>query len=299
MQTRDGRIPEALLSALPARARVEILSASARIGRPEEIRLRAGRRASLTLNGKNHLLPLVLTSSEMEAVLASLCENSLYAHRDTISQGYVTLKCGARVGVCGRASVDGGRIIGVYDINALNIRVPAELPPDIGGEICALLDEMKYTKGVLIYSPPGVGKTTLLRSVAMRLSGSTAPRRVVLVDTRGELSPGMEQSSLCLDALVGYPKAAGIEIATRTLGAEVIICDEIGGREELDALLFSHNSGVPLICSAHAWSLRELYERQGFERLIRSGSIGRYVGIRRKEGELDFEYDISDGKNVS
>lgn len=285
------------------RVREDILRVAENYGMIEELRLHSGRRATLTCGDRNILTPAVLTRSEMDGVLMRLCENSVYAYRETIAQGYITLRDGIRVGVCGRASLNSGKIVGVYDISTLAVRIPHTVP-DIGDEICELLKNMNNTKGILIYSPPGVGKTTLLRAVAKKLASGDNALRVAVIDTRGELGVFLDNPSLCVDLLSGYPKETGIAIAAGTLGAQVIICDEIGSRAEADAIRSAHNCGVPLIATAHAANVRELLGRSGIGILHKSGSFGAYVGIRRKEhisaprsgvivmSEIDYDYDV-------
>jgi stage III sporulation protein AA len=244
----------------------------------------------LTSLGKNVATPTVLTRGEMDAVLLHLCEGSVYAYRDTIAEGYISLRGGIRVGVCGRAALSGGKICGVYDIDTLIIRIPHPSPP-IGKEIVDLMLESGFTNGVLIYSPPGVGKTTLLRSLAVLLSSGKDAKRVSVIDTRGELAYSLDSPTLCIDLLSGYPKHVGLTLASRTLGPEVMICDEIGSRAEAEAICEAHNCGVPLIATAHASSVRELLGRAGMGMLHRAGTFGAYVGIRRS-GNYSFFYDI-------
>lgn len=256
----------------------------------EEIRLRCNRCASLTVSGRNLMLRTVLDKSELSAVLTGMCQGSLYAFSDTINQGYISLPYGIRVGVCGRAACEDGKIIGVHEISSLSVRIPNRII-DTGDQICSLLDSFDRACGVLIFSPPGVGKTTLLRSVSKKLSSGDRPLRTVVIDTRGELSFSNEGKNLCLDVLSGYPRRQGIEIATRCLNAEVIVCDEIGDYEEAMALVSSHNCGVPLIASAHASSIGELLARTGIRLLHEAGIFGAYVGIGRKPG-MDFSYHV-------
>ncbi len=284
------RIPQNILFSLPERVRSDISEQAKKLARVEEIRLHTGRRVTLTSSGRNIPTSAVLVRNEIDRTLTRLCEGSVYAYRDTIAEGYVSLRGGIRVGICGRVAVSGGRIVGVYDIDTLAIRIPHKSPP-IGGEVIKLIEEMGNTRGVLIYSPPGVGKTTLLRSLALLLSSGSGARRVSVVDTRGELGFSLDQPALCLDLLSGYPKAVGISLAARTLGSQVIICDEIGNRGEADAIREAHNCGIPLIATAHAASVRELLGRSGISELHRSGCFGAYVGIGRK-GDFGFDYDI-------
>ncbi len=277
------------LSALPYRLSDEIRR-SGYINKIEEIRLRQGRRASVVAEGQNIMLSTVLDKSELSSTLTGMCQGSLYAFSETINQGYISLPYGIRVGVCGSASCEGGRIIGVREITSLSVRIPSKII-DAGENICSLLREFDRVRGVLIFAPPGVGKTTLLRSVAKKLSSGNCPLRTVVIDTRGELSFSNEGEGLCIDVLSGYPRREGVEIATRCLNAEVIICDEVGDYEEAMALVASHNCGVPLIASAHAASIDELLTRTGIRLLHDAGIFGAYVGISRRDGN-SFSYRV-------
>lgn len=288
----SDELPSFLLSALPYRLVDEIRSRwnGERI---EEIRLRRDRRASLTLPSGNCMLETVLDGATVDATLTGMCSGSLYAYSDTINQGYISLPCGVRVGVCGKASCEGDRLIGVREVTSLVIRIPHRARA-VGAPIRRLLHEFDYGRGVLIYSPPGVGKTTLLRGVISQLAsgeGGYSPIRTAVVDTRGELSFSNGGRELCLDVLSGYPRALGIEIATRTLSAQVIVCDEIGDYTEAMALVSSHNCGVPLIASTHASSVDELLRRTGIMLLHEARVFGAYVGISRAAG-MDFHYDV-------
>ena len=162
----------------------------------------------------------------------------------------------------------------------------------MGGEIAALLRRLSLTRGVLIYAPPSVGKTTLLRSVAARMAGGEHPLRVAVVDTRGELCYSLGAPSLLLDLLAGYPRGVGLSIAARTLSAQLIVCDEIGDLAEAREIVEAHNCGVPLLASAHAADIRELLARPGMRLLHESRCFGAYVRLFRQPGVFDFAYDI-------
>ena len=148
-----------------------------------------------------------------------------------------------------------------------------------------------------IIGSSGSGKTTLLRSVAVMLSSGgwrdgAEPMRTVVIYTRGELAFANEGRDLCLDVLSGYPRRQGIEIATRCLNAEVIICDEIGDYEEAMSLVASHNCGVPLIASAHAGGVEQLLARTGLRLLHEARIFGAYVGLAR-DGRGGFVYNTT------
>lgn len=281
-----GALPEVLTALLPA----SLADALARSGVPyaEELRLHAERRASVTFGGKSHLLPVVLSAGEMDGLLKRMCAGSLYAFAKSICRGYLTLPGGIRVGVCGSAATEGGKIIGVDRISGLVIRLPHAIFPAVD----PLLSCIRTNGGLLLYAPPGVGKTTVLRSLARAASAPSAGMRVVAVDAREELGFGLSGEELNLDILSGYPTDAGIEIAVRCLNAELVICDEIGNRSDADALLSASNCGVPVAASAHAGSLSELLLRPFLLSLHRAHVFGAYVGLRRCG--KGFFFDISD-----
>ena len=274
-----------------------LAAVGSRVGAVEEIRLRAGRQASLTVDGRNIMTSAILNESDLAAILTRMCGGSLYAYSQTIREGYITLSRGVRVGIAGRAVCEEGRIIGVCEITSLCIRLP-HIHRNLGGEICRLLRDLNRgqtaPQGILIYAPPGEGKTTLLRGVAVGLAGGDGlpPLRTVAVDTRGELGYETEGQGLCLDILRGYPRARGVEIATRTLSAQVIICDEIGDTEEALSLISTHHGGVPLIATAHGGSVSEILRRTGIRLLHEARLFGAYVGIRR-DGQGDFTYRVT------
>ncbi len=260
----------------------------------DEVRIRVGKRASVTSANKNILLPVILSRRDVDIITDCICENSLYAHADSINSGYITLDGAIRVGVVGRASVSDGRIIGVYDISGLCFRIPRRIM-SVGSAVCRLLKESG--RGVLIYSPPGQGKTTLLRAVSASMASGEEPWRVCVIDSRAELGYALDSPELCTDVLVGYPRPLGIEICARCMNSQLIVCDEIGTPDEARAIIAAQNCGVPLLATAHASTLDGLLRRSGISLLHEARVFGAYVGIERVEGRREYKYtvDMADG----
>ena len=294
----DLRIPDDLMRMLPFKIADAIKSREVEKDTAcEEIRLRVGGDSTLVVSGgKNIPIGISLTQDEMNETLDRFCGGSLYAHADTIKMGYISLFDGIRVGVVGRAAMDNGKIIGVDEISSLCVRIPHAVNVDVSF-IAELLKSFSYTKGVLIYSPPGVGKTTFLRSLAQKLSSVRAESmiRVAVVDSRGELYVGLKENGCTADVLIGYPKSLGIEIALRTLNASVIICDEIGNDSEARSILEVSGGGAALVGSAHASSLKELLSKKSIAMLHENKVFGAYVGIKRKGNEYSYTVDMRDG----
>ncbi|MBR6530173.1 MAG: hypothetical protein IKT43_02015, partial [Clostridia bacterium] len=184
----------------------------------DEICLRADRQAFAVSGGRNVALDAVLTGEALSEIFLAACGGSLYAHAETVKEGYLTLPDGVRIGVIGHAVVDDGRMVGVRDISSLCFRIPGTVTVDVA----PLIDTLRgfsEPRGLLLFSPPGGGKTTVLRSLIRALASGESPRRVAVVDTRRELGACLGSSHLCVDVLSGYPRRQGIEIAARCMDA--------------------------------------------------------------------------------
>ncbi len=252
----------------------------------DELRLRADGICGAVRDRRELKLRTRLTRAEMAEILKKLCGGSLYAYADSIRQGFITLSGGVRVGVCGRAVTEKGSVVSVYDVTSLCLRIPHNVV-GVGEPLARLIRAERA--GVLVYSPPGVGKTTLLRSLIARLASGNEAMRLAVIDTRGELNPS-QPSELSVDWLVGYPRGVGIEIAARVMSPELIVCDEIGADvQEAASIRAAHNCGVPLLASAHAADVRQLRARSGVAMLHEVGLFGYYVGIERTSG-ADYRY---------
>ena len=292
---KDSAIPSELLSVLPS-GLLQYINSQLGDRTIEEIRIRADRFSTCVSKCENITIPIVVSKNQISEILKEMCGGSLYAFSDTINKGYVSLSGGIRVGVVGRATVTDGSVIGVYDISSLCIRIPHRIF-NVGEEICDILRRLEYKKGVLIFSPPGVGKTTVLRGVCKLLSSGDRPKRVVVLDSRGELSFDMNDKNMCIDILSGYPRGAGIEIATRVMNPELIVCDEIGDVDEAMELVSANNCGIPFLATAHAGSIDELLSRTGIRLLFEAGVFGAYVRVSRA-GNMRFSFDTVLHKSI-
>ena len=253
----------------------------------EEIHIRRNRQVYVIQNGINKYIDIIASSDEMIYILGEISKHSLYAFRDTIANGYISLDDGVRIGLIGRASVENGKIVGVYDINEFAIRLPNKL------EIkCEELTELARNHSLLIYSPPGVGKTTLLRNLIVNLSGNSGAKRIGVIDTRGELEFGLENKAIFVSLFSGYPRKIGIEIAVRTMNCQAIVCDEIGDEVDASAIIDAQGAGVPIIASCHGKSVSDIFSHTGIKNLHRAHIFDYYVGITRSS-DLGFNYLIT------
>ena len=260
-----------------------------------EIRLRQGMPLSLTLDNRSVFIGersvsdnpedgYIVTKSDMTETVGTLCRHSLYSFQEQLNKGFITARGGHRAGICGTAVVKDGEISAVRDISAVNIRIARE----IIGSADELYKKLFYSgpEGTIIISPPAGGKTTILRDLARLFSENG--KRVALVDERGELAacyngcPQKNLGPLC-DVLDGYPKHIGISYAVRTLNPQVVICDEVGDKEDLAALAESIKTGVPVIISAHASDFDELLRRRVLGDIVREGFVKNVVILHGNE----------------
>ncbi len=283
-----------ILKSLPYRLSDEIRRITREKGvMPEEIRLREGRRASLTHENANIILSSVLDKDEIQNTLRNLTNDSLYAYNDSIKNGFIPLENGIRVGISGTAVTENDAVLAIYSINSIVIRLPKELRECAGGLLNIIKRSNGHVCSVLIYAPSGVGKTTVLRSLAYYLSKPPVSLRVALIDSRDELGAFLSGSGLLLDILSGYPKDKGVEIAARTMNSEVIISDEIFSLSEAHALGNAVGCGIPIICSAHAENIDNLLKRPAIRYLHEMRVFDLYIGIKR-DCEKDFIYTVNE-----
>lgn len=267
-----------VLSMLPPRIAHAASQSAASLGESvSEIRLRRGASASVTAGGRNLILPVCATEGEIAYALRSLCDRSLYAKSASICDGFIAARDGVRVGVCGRAVVRDGRIVSVAEISSLNIRLPRRVV-GCADRVWEIMRSKGFRSGVLVWSAPGIGKTTLLRELCVRLSTPPSSLRTAVVDSRAELAVSEGAPALC-DYLSLYPRAKGIEIAKRTLSPQVIVCDEISGDGDVSAILEAFHAGIAVCASAHASSFASLMASPQIALLRERGVFAAYCGL--------------------
>lgn len=146
----------------------------------------------------------------------------------------------------------------------------------------------------LVISPPGAGKTTFLRDFIYQLSIRNICLNVLVLDERGELAAVNERGKSILesnftDVLSFISKSAGFLYGIRSLNPDLIICDEIGEKEDADALRYASNCGVAVMASIHAESIDELKNKEDFKEIISEKIFERYVVLSKRNGPGTYE----------
>jgi len=246
----------------------------------EEIRLRNNQGLGLRLReglfyadkqGKLLSSPhqsFIIEKNHLDSCLEQFTASSLYAREHELSCGYLTLEGGHRVGFCGTCIIKNGTISGIRDITSMNIRIAHQIL-GASDELMPYLLKGDRVKNTLIISPPGCGKTTLLRDIARNLSNGFeqfSGTDVAIADERGELAAvchGVLGNDVGIrtDILNYSPKAEGMLMLLRTMSPKVLITDEIGSLQDENAIKQASLSGVSVICSAHGYSRTDIAKR--------------------------------------
>lgn len=265
----------------------------------QEIRIVAQKNVVVQKNGMLMELQIKISSHELLKIIESMCKGSLYAVQTSLIKGYLTIGGGHRIGVCGRVVCEKGTIVHMTDISAICIRVSREV---IGAadSIMEYLECNGRLYNTLIISPPGCGKTTMLRDVARQLGNS---HKVCIADERSEIAAcrngipmhNIGRFSCVMDAV---PKGEGISMLLRTMSPEIIVTDETGSAEEEAAICEMINCGVKIITTAHGYSDKDVRKRKYLGSLIENGIFERIIVLGNSKGIATVEKIISDGRVI-
>ena len=294
---------EEILKKLPGSISGELKCLPASIiGDIEEIRLRCGRNIRLKTHLSEKVIPHLVTAEELRSTLNSLVKYSFYAYEQDLAKGFVTIEGGHRVGVCGKAVIKNGQPGLIKEISSLNIRFAKEIKGCADKLVRELINEGgnagrneggnesgnegRRVINTLIASPPGCGKTTMIRDLTRNISNRGF--QVSVCDERSEIA-GMYcgKTSFDLgsrtDVLDGCDKAYGIPMLIRAMAPDVIVTDEIGKTEDIRAVQQCMSTGVALITTIHGSNMEEI-ENSAIGELIRSKVFGRIIFLTKEGG---------------
>lgn len=224
-----------------------------------------------------HISEAALMKADMlKRIVQHICSYSRYAFEEEIKQGFITVSGGHRVGLTGQVVTENsGGIRTIKHINGLNIRVSHQ-KKGVGQKILPYLYREGIFRSTLIVSPPGCGKTTLLRDLIRYVSNGNeyaAGQTVGVVDERSEIAGaylGQPQNDMGIrtDVLDTCPKVCGMMLLLRAMSPKVIAIDELGSLEEMAVVGTVSNCGVKILATMHGESLEDLRRREGMDTLL-------------------------------
>lgn len=266
----------------------------------QEIRIRTRQPVFLRYNGIEHQISHIVTREELQETLEYCSNYSLYAYETEMRQGFLTMEGGHRIGLSGKVVIENGKVKNFQYISSINIRICHEVK-GCANQILPLMIENNQVKPALILSPPGLGKTTMLRDLIRQISDGNEylpGQTVCVVDERSEIGgcyQGIPQNDVGkrTDILDNCPKVEGMLIMIRSMSPQVLAVDEIGTSQDVDAISNAMRCGVTILATAHADSLEELREKAGLKELYENRCFKRYI-VLGKDGKTGTIHNVFD-----
>ena len=283
---------EYILKCLPTQLAKLILEHN--IQKLEEIRIRANKPVILKLGQVEIVLNYTITTNEIIGILQNICNNSIYTYQNQICNGFITLPGGNRVGIAGNVVIKDGQVSNISYIYSLNFRISHQINGASDNILKYVLDTENNTIfNTLIVSPPGAGKTTMIRDLAKRISNGINEINfrgldVSIIDERGEIAAmtkGITFNDIGIrtDVLDNVPKSIGIRMAVRSMAPKVIIADEIGNKDDVNIINYAICSGVKCIFTAHGSNMEDLLKNNEINKIINLQLFSKIIFLDEKQ----------------
>lgn len=293
---------EEILHIFPDFMRTRWEKVAERAERLQEIRLRVNQPVTVLMDNKEWFLETGggLTSDvahaayssekELEAVLTHVCRYSIYAFADEIRQGFMTIPGGHRVGISGQVILENNeQIRNIKYIRYLNIRIAHEVI-GVSDKALPYLYNGGEVLNALIISPPGCGKTTMLRDLVRSFSIGNAygkGRNVGLVDERSEIAGsflGIPQNDIGLrtDVMDACPKHEGMMMLIRSMAPDILAVDELGSKRDIEAMHQAIQCGCKMLATIHGFSIEEIERKEYMKTVMKEQLFDRYMLLGKK-----------------
>lgn len=255
-------------------------------GSVREIRVRACAKARILTDRGEVICAISPTQQQVAQIAEALCEHALYARAEEQRQGFVTLRGGHRMGLCGRVIAQGQSVRALREISSLCVRVAGQWRGAADRLLPHLTDEQGRVRSVLIIGMPGMGKTTMLRDACRALSEHGM--RMCVVDERSEIaamSGGVAQLDVGpnTDVLDGCCKEAGLRWLVRAMSPDALVTDELGGAMDAQAVLEAARSGVSVLATLHGRDLETALKGGALYHLAQNRAFSRYAVLDSRE----------------
>lgn len=273
----------------------------------QEIRLRVNRPVTVFIEGMEYYISrdgqvtkdqrngVRMGERDMEDIVNHICHSSLYAYEEEMKRGYITIKGGHRIGISGQVVLGTDHEIKtIKNISFVNIRIAHEVI-GVGHNYLPYLYEKDRVHNTLIISPPGFGKTTLLRDIIRIISDGNSFSKVkncMVIDERSELAGsynGIPQLDVGkrTDVMDSCPKAIGMMMAIRSMAPQVMAVDELGTEEDIKALFSVVRSGCSILATMHGDSLDSLCNKNFLKEVMDEKVFSRYIVIKNRNHETE------------
>ena len=250
----------------------------------EEIRIRVSKPIILKCENKDKILKYIVTTQDILEIVEKITENSIYSYQKQICSGYITLKGGHRVGITGNVVMENNKVININYIYSLNFRISRQIIGVSEKIVKEIIDKDKVYN-TLIVSPPGAGKTTILRDLIRNIS---THKTIGVVDERGEIAAMYKNEpqndvGLKVDILSNISKDLGMKMLVRSMAPDIICADEIGTKEDIEAIKYAITSGVKGIFTAHGDNIESIKQSPILKELLKLKLIEKVIILDKKD----------------